>query len=253
MSLGDVIIRSLREEPLMNDIARRCIETWNATDLERREELLDAYWAEDCVYVDPLAEVSGRAEISTTISAVQEQFPGFVFSQIGEANTHHQQTCFRWGLGPTGEEPVVIGFDVVVTDEHQRIRDVRGFFDQVPEPLNTSTVPAYAFALIADVQVNEELFDYMEAVERTMHRFHGRWLSHGRTSEVHEGHLPGDLVIMEFPDLAAARAWYRSDEYQAIIPLRTRNCHGVVAITEGVTAAYSTQDTIRSMRAVAAS
>jgi len=100
--------------------------------------------------------------------------------------------------------------------------------------MNTSTVPAYVVGLIADVQINEELFDYMEAVETSMRRFRGRWISHGRTPEIREGELPGDVVIIEFPDLATAHAWYDSDEYQAIIPLRTHNSRAVVAITEGV-------------------
>lgn len=116
----------------MNDIVSRYLAAWNATDAEARDELLAAHWSEDCVYVDPMADVAGRPDVGATISAVQGQFPGFVFSQVGEADTHHRQTRFQWGLGPAGEEPLVIGFDVVVVDEHQRIRDVRGFLDKVP-------------------------------------------------------------------------------------------------------------------------
>lgn len=116
----------------MNDIVTRYLDTWNATDAATREELLTNHWAPDCVYVDPLADVAGRAEVGATMAAVQGQFPGFVFSQVGEIDAHHQQLRFQWGLGPAGEEPAVIGFDVVVTDDHQRIRDVRGFLDKVP-------------------------------------------------------------------------------------------------------------------------
>ena len=42
------------------------------------------------------------------------------------------QARFRWGLGPAGQEPVVIGFDLMLVDADQRIRDVRGFLDTVP-------------------------------------------------------------------------------------------------------------------------
>jgi uncharacterized protein (DUF1330 family) len=31
---------------------------------------------------------------------------------------------------------------------------------------------------------------------------------------------PTRLLIIEFPTLAAARAWYESPEYQALLPLR---------------------------------
>ncbi|WP_235738865.1 nuclear transport factor 2 family protein [Nocardioides alcanivorans] len=116
----------------MDTIVTRYLATWNATDPAVRDELLAAHWTQDCVYVDPLADVAGRPAVGATIAAVQGQFPGFVFSQVGEVDTHHGQARFQWGLGPAGEEPVVIGFDVVVTDDDQRIRDVRGFLDRVP-------------------------------------------------------------------------------------------------------------------------
>lgn len=119
--------------------------------------------------------------------------------------------------------------------------------------MNTCPTPAYVIGLIGDVQVNEELFAYMETVETTMHRFGGRWISHGRTPEIREGQLNGDVVIIEFPDLETAHAWYESDGYQAAIPLRTRNCHSVVAIAEGVPTDYTTLDTVHAMRRAAAS
>ncbi|MFE6509077.1 nuclear transport factor 2 family protein [Nocardioides sp. NPDC057767] len=115
----------------MNDIVTRYLDTWNATD-EELTELLAKHWSDDCVYVDPLAEVEGRDAVGATIQAVRAQFPGFVFTQVGEADAHHQQARFQWGLGPAGEEPLIIGFDVVVVDADQRILDVRGFLDKVP-------------------------------------------------------------------------------------------------------------------------
>ncbi|GAB2620688.1 nuclear transport factor 2 family protein [Pseudactinotalea suaedae] len=116
----------------MNEIVNRYLETWNATDASVREALLDQHWSEDCVYVDPLAEVQGREAVGAVIEAVHGQFPGLKFSLVGDVDGHHQQVRFRWGLGAAGEEPVVIGFDVVVLDGQQRIRDVRGFLDKVP-------------------------------------------------------------------------------------------------------------------------
>ncbi|MGY0389550.1 nuclear transport factor 2 family protein [Nocardioides sp. WG-D5] len=115
----------------MNDIVTRYLDTWNATD-EELTDLLATHWSADCVYVDPLAEVEGREAVAATIRAVRGQFPGFVFTPVGAVDSHHQQARFQWGLGPAGAEPVVVGFDVVVVDADQRIRDVRGFLDKVP-------------------------------------------------------------------------------------------------------------------------
>ncbi|MFW0793786.1 nuclear transport factor 2 family protein [Gordonia sp. CPCC 205515] len=116
----------------MNEIVTRYLDTWNATDDSARAELLATHWSENCAYVDPLADVAGRDAVGATIEAVHAQFPGWVFSQVGDVDTHHQQARFQWGLGPSGETPVVVGFDVVVADDNDRIRDVRGFLDKVP-------------------------------------------------------------------------------------------------------------------------
>ena len=116
----------------MDTVVSRYLDTWNATDAAARDELLAAHWAESCRYVDPLAEVEGRAAVAATVAAVQQQFPGFVFTPVGDVDAHHRQCRFQWGLGPAGEPPVVVGFDVLEVDEDGRIQDVRGFLDQVP-------------------------------------------------------------------------------------------------------------------------
>jgi hypothetical protein len=116
---------------IMSDIVEQYLATWNAEGAER-EALLAEHWSSQATYVDPLAEVTGTAAIGAVIEAVQAQFPGHLFSQASAADAHHRQVRFTWGLGPAGEEPVVVGFDVVVLDEDGRIRDVRGFLDRVP-------------------------------------------------------------------------------------------------------------------------
>jgi SnoaL-like domain len=119
----------------MTDVITRYLACWNETDPAARRKLVDDAWAADASYTDPLAEVRGREAIDATIAAVQGQFPGFVFSQVtpfGPADAHHQQTRFSWGLGPSGAEPLVVGFDVLVTDENGQIATVLGFLDKVP-------------------------------------------------------------------------------------------------------------------------
>jgi hypothetical protein len=116
----------------MNDTAERYLATWNATDPAERRSLLQQHWAPDAVYVDPMADASGLDALDQLIGGVQAQFDGFVFTAVGEPDSHHQQTRFQWGLGPVGAEPVVLGFDVLVLDDEGRIAEVRGFLDRVP-------------------------------------------------------------------------------------------------------------------------
>jgi hypothetical protein len=116
----------------MNDLIDRYLDSWNETDATARRKLIDELWAEDASYIDPMAEAHGRDAIDATIAAVQAQFPGFVFTPAGLVDAHHRQARFGWGLGPRGAEPVVVGFDVALTDEDGRLTRVLGFLDKVP-------------------------------------------------------------------------------------------------------------------------
>ncbi len=117
----------------MQEIIERYIAAWNETDASRRREIVDSLWAADGSYTDPLADARGRAEIDGLIGAVQQQFPGFVFTLGGPVDANHHQARFTWHLGPaSGGEPVVIGFDVAVLTEDGQIRAVHGFLDKVP-------------------------------------------------------------------------------------------------------------------------
>lgn len=108
--------------------------------------------------------------------------------------------------------------------------------------------PGYAIAMLHDVRVTDELLAYMEAVERTMEPFGGRWISHGRTPELLEGERREDIVIIGFPDLDTARAWYRSSAYQELVPLRQRSSAATVVLLEGVDEAYSSSSTVEHLR-----
>ena len=44
---------------------------------------------------------------------------------------------------------------------------------------------------------------------------------------------PQRVVITEFADIEAARRWYNSPEYQAILPIRLANSRGRTFIVDG--------------------
>jgi SnoaL-like domain len=116
----------------MPDIVTTYLACWNETDPQARRALIAEHWADDARYVDPLADACGHAAIDATVAAVQGQFPGFVFTEVSPADAHHDAARFSWGLGPAGGDPLVIGFDVLVTDADGRIETVVGFLDKVP-------------------------------------------------------------------------------------------------------------------------
>jgi len=83
-----------------------------------------------------------------------------------------------------------------------------------------------AYALVElEVTNMEGMGPYMEAVSGTIAAHGGKYLVRAGNTEVAEGGI-GEYpvkVILEFPSMAAAKGWYNSREYQAILPHRTKN------------------------------
>ena len=115
-----------------DSVVERYLAAWNETGPARRRAAIDDLFAADVRYTDPLADVTGRAELDGLIAAVQQQFPGLVFAPAGPVDAHHDQARFTWGLGAPGAEAAVVGFDVAELDADGRIRRVFGFLDRVP-------------------------------------------------------------------------------------------------------------------------
>jgi uncharacterized protein (DUF1330 family) len=113
-------------------------------------------------------------------------------------------------------------------------------------------VTAYAIAHLHTPQINDEVLDYIDRIQDTLEPFDGRFLVHGADVEVKEGPFPGTIVILEFPDVEAADAWYDSPAYQAILPLRTENIDGTAIIVPGVAADYDARATAALLRQRAA-
>lgn len=101
---------------------------------------------------------------------------------------------------------------------------------------------AYAIAHLQEVDLGPEILRYIGEIDATLAPFDGRFLVHGATPEIVEGPWPGDLVIIAFPDMERARAWYGSAAYRAILPLRTGHSRGVTMLIEGVGEGYRAAD-----------
>jgi uncharacterized protein (DUF1330 family) len=109
-------------------------------------------------------------------------------------------------------------------------------------------MPAYAFAHLRTPHINDEVLEYNERIQATVDPYSGRFLVHGAEVDVKEGPWPGTVVIIEFPDVGAAQAWYHSPAYQAILPLRTDNIDGAALVVEGVAPGYDPSRTAEAAR-----
>ena len=77
--------------------------------------------------------------------------------------------------------------------------------------------------LIADTHITDQRTydEYKRAVLPVITKFGGRFLARGGPHEVLEGAWhPERLVLIEFPDMAALKAWYNSPEYAPLLALR---------------------------------
>ncbi|MFI7287612.1 DUF1330 domain-containing protein [Streptomyces anulatus] len=111
------------------------------------------------------------------------------------------------------------------------------------------TAYAIAHLLTTEAPVEDEVLSYIERIQATMKSYGGRFLVHGAEVEVLEGTWPGAVVVVGFPGVEEARAWYASPAYQEILPLRTRHLAGDVIIVPGVGPEYDASATAAAMRA----
>ena len=92
---------------------------------------------------------------------------------------------------------------------------------------------AYAIAQIV-VHNPEEYMKYASQTVASAEKFGGRFLAKGGRAEWIEGSGSDRNVIVEFESIEAAKAWYNSDEYQAILPIALANSTRTMELVEGV-------------------
>ncbi|WP_255951292.1 DUF1330 domain-containing protein [Streptomyces odontomachi] len=110
---------------------------------------------------------------------------------------------------------------------------------------------AYVIGHLRPAAHHDDIVRYIELIQDTLDPFDGRFLVHGAEVEVIEGAWPGGVVIIGFPDLAAAHDWYDSPAYQEILPLRTDHIEGDVIFVEGVAPEYDAKRTAAHIKAQA--
>jgi uncharacterized protein (DUF1330 family) len=91
--------------------------------------------------------------------------------------------------------------------------------------------------VVVEIQVNDpELYEqYKPIAANSIELYGGRYLARGGETELLEGDdSPGRMVILEFPDAAAARRWYRSAEYAEALKIRERASVGRLIVVEGL-------------------
>ena len=96
-------------------------------------------------------------------------------------------------------------------------------------------MPAY---LIVDTQItNPEAYETYKAEAKPIAEAHGgRYLVRGGEIDVIEGDLwaPTRIVVIEFPDRAAARAFVDSPDYAPVKAIRHANARCTLMLVDGI-------------------
>ena len=95
-----------------------------------------------------------------------------------------------------------------------------------------ATKPGY---VIGEVEITDPAAfqEYAAKVGPTLAPYNARLLVRGKAAGK-EGPLPvGTIVVLEFPSLADAEAWYASAAYTDVLPLRQRAANSLVFLVEG--------------------
>jgi uncharacterized protein (DUF1330 family) len=95
-------------------------------------------------------------------------------------------------------------------------------------------MPAYFIAEI-DVQDAAAFEAYRAQVPAAIARYGGRYLARGGKTETLEGDWrPPRIVLLEFPSLEQAHAFYASPEYAPLKALRLRSTRSRLLLVEGL-------------------
>jgi uncharacterized protein (DUF1330 family) len=94
-------------------------------------------------------------------------------------------------------------------------------------------VPAYVVVSV-DVKDPVRYEEYKRMVPASLSAYGGRFLVRGGRVHVREGQWsPTRLVILEFPSLERAKAWYDSKEYAEAKALRQATASADLLMVEG--------------------
>ncbi len=102
-------------------------------------------------------------------------------------------------------------------------------------PPQRTTMKTYGYFDILAVQDEQGMQHYRERVMATVDQYGGRYIAIGGPVQVIEGdHAPTFPVMLEFPSMERARAWYDSPEYAELKLLRQRSAKADAFFLQGL-------------------
>lgn len=90
--------------------------------------------------------------------------------------------------------------------------------------------------LIVEVSITDKIIyeEYKKLTPAAIAAFDGKFIVRGGRTETLEGDWqPERMVVVEFPSVEKARAWWHSDQYAAAKAIRQQSAHTKMLLIEG--------------------
>lgn len=104
---------------------------WNEEDPSAVRSHLEKALTPNVRFVDPSIDVTGIDGFEANVHEVKTKHPGNVYLRVSDIDSQHGFHRYHWAIHNSQGELVLPGFDVVETDENDRIKLVIGFFGKL--------------------------------------------------------------------------------------------------------------------------
>lgn len=102
-------------------------KSWSISDHAIRLKLFEKCLSPDCVYTDPLVQVTGYEQLSQYMSELHNNIPGVRFI-TNDFKSHHDQSLTHWNMMDDKGNKLSEGTSFGVYGSDDRLLRMSGFF-----------------------------------------------------------------------------------------------------------------------------
>lgn len=113
-------------------VVDRYFAAWNERDASARADAVANAFTDDARYCDPLADVTGHADIASMMGALQEQHAGLSLRVSSAIDAHHDLLRFGWEAVDASGNVTIAGIDIATVSPDGRVSSLHGFFGETP-------------------------------------------------------------------------------------------------------------------------
>jgi len=113
----------------MDDIIIEHLRIWSEKDDAARTAAIVKIYSEGIEVIDPFCIIHGQEAMNEFITGLQNQNPGFIFSNAKPIQSHHNIARLFWSFGPASNPDQITGQDIFIF-ENGKISKLMIFIDE---------------------------------------------------------------------------------------------------------------------------